>query len=129
MIRRRAGPLLLALLPCCLVPAGAARARLAPVIQQTELIEAVSAMPSTRSCSSDSALVGQYMGSGNSSAHAMRATLERLGAPEVNPDATAAQLEQQLASAFRAKAALEGTGSLNNVTALRAALISRGEMM
>ena len=59
-------------------------------------------MPTTRSCAPDSALVSAQMGSGNSSAHAMRETLAKLGAPDVNPDATAAQLEQQLASAFRA---------------------------
>ena len=128
MIRRRA----LALLAwCCLAPSGASRSSLASAIKPTELIEtvgaSVGALPTSRSCASDSVLVSQQMGGGNYSAHGMREALERLGAPEVNPDANAAQLEQQLASAFRAKAALEGTGRLDNVTALRAALIARSE--
>ena len=116
---------------CCFAPTAASRSSLASAIRPTELIESVGAsvgaMPTSRSCASDSVLLNQQMGSGNSSAHAMRQALERLGAPEANPDANAAQLEQQLASAFRAKAALEGSGSLDNVTALRAALISRSE--
>ena len=118
---------MLGLLACGLAPVGAMELRLAPAVKPTELLEAASAMPTTRSCAPDSALVSAQMGSGNSSAHAMRETLAKLGAPDVNPDATAAQLEQQLASAFRAKAALEGSGGLDNVTALRTALIARGE--
>ena len=118
---------MLGLLACSLAPVGAMESRLAPAVKPTELLEAASAMPTTRSCAPDSALVSAQMGSGNSSAHAMRETLAKLGAPDVNPDATAAQLEQQLASAFRAKAALEGSGGLDNVTALRTALIARGE--
>ena len=123
MIRRRA---LTLLAWCCLAPSGASRSSLASAIKPTELIEtvgaSVGALPTSRSCASDSVLVSQQMGGGNYSAHGMREALERLGAPEVNPDANAAQLEQQLASAFRAKAALEGTGRLDNVTALRAAI-------
>ena len=76
--------------------AGASRSSLASAIKPTELIEtvgaAVGALPTSRSCASDSVLVNQQMGSGNYSAHGMRQALERLGAPEVNPDANAAPL-------------------------------------
>lgn len=123
-LRRRRAPAPIALLFCLASPASAARASLRAPALQPEL----TAAPTSRVCASDEQLVSQRLGgSGNTSAHVMRETLESLGAPNINPDASSLQLQAQLASALRVQMSLEGMATLDNVTALRMALGSRGE--
>jgi hypothetical protein len=98
----------------------------APLPQGAMLGPAANGQAVISLCAPDEELVDAHLGKNASASH-VRQRLARLGAPASKLDATREMLVRDLAAALRAHASAPGASRLDNATALRAGLESKGE--